>query len=356
MSIDDVHYLKKHSMKQNYSFLVNSEDRNYLTHPDPNCYIVEFTKPFRNVIGLEIIDASIPRTMYSIDKYNNELYYVIMEGNVKPGETIFKKVELEEGDYDITTFIRNMNGLIEKDGIKIESISNPPELKNKIMFKSEKGFILDMNNSTMRNALGFNLTQNKGEGHRIVPHIYNNKDEYRYFHSKQENGMNIIKSPGIVDLIGEKYIILRCEEIESHSTRSLAYSKHSLGLAKFRLGVTGYNDETISFNKTHIREFHPIGKLPKITLKFVTSNGKLYDFKGVNHNITFNIMYYEATKKIEDENFEVSHLNPNYKPNMLEYMKDLDEQDDESDESDEELTRDDIDDYKKNEMKVSRLV
>ena len=193
-----------------------------------------------------------------------------------------------------------------------------------------------MNNSTMRDVLGFNLTQNKGDGHRVVSKIYNNINHYRYFHSKINEEYNYIESPGIIDLIGEKYIILKCNEIESHSTRSLSYSKYNLGLAKFRLGVTGYNDENIYFNKTKVREFHPIGKLPKISLSFITSEGKLYDFKGINHTIIFNIIYYEATKNINDEEFNISHLNPNYNANMLEYMKTLDEQENESD-SEEDL-------------------
>jgi hypothetical protein len=359
MSIDDIHYLKKHSMKQTYTFLIDSTDRDYLKYPEPNNYVIEFTKPFKNVIGLEVIDASIPRTMFSVDKYNNTLYFKITPEDVKPDEMVFKKKIIEEGDYDITTLIREINKLLKEDGIEIESISNPPELRNRIRFKSSNAFILDMNKSTIRNVLGFNLTQNSGEGHRIVPKIYNDERYYRYFHSINNGSEHIIKAPGIVDLIGEKYIILKCDEIESHSTLSLSYSKHNLGLAKFRLGVLGYNEENVYFQKTQIREFHPIGKLPKITLKFVTSEGKLYDFKGVNHNITFNILYYEASKTKEDEEFTVSQLNPNYNANILEYMRTIDEQDNSDEEYDEEtneeLSRDNIDNYKKNELKVKGL-
>jgi hypothetical protein len=336
MSIEDVYYLKNNSMKQNYSFLVDSNDRNLLINPEPNEYIVEFTQPFKNVIGLEIVDASIPRTMYSIDKYNNILYFAITDEDININ-TLFTKIEISIGNYELLSFIKEFNSLLEEYNITIESVSNPPNLLNKIRFISNNAFILDMNKSTLRHTLGFNLPQTIQTNHRIVENIFKTNETCRYFHSKIDlNNIHTIESNGIIDLIGEKYIILQCPEIESHSTTSLSYSAHTLGLAKFRLGLVGYNDANVSFNKTKIREFHPIGKLTKITLRFITSEGNLYDFKGINHNITFNIIYYEASSHILDEKFSISQLNPNYNPNILNYKYTLDEQDDESDDEDED--------------------
>ena len=77
MSIEDVQYLKNNSIKQSYTFLVDSKDRDRVIYPNPNEYVITFSTPFKNVIGLEVIDASIPRTMYSIDVNNNTLYYYL---------------------------------------------------------------------------------------------------------------------------------------------------------------------------------------------------------------------------------------------------------------------------------------
>ena len=77
MSIEDINYLKNNSIKQNYTFLIDSTDRDRDKFPNPNKYVVEFTVPFKNVIGMEIIDASIPRTMYNIDIENNLIYYYL---------------------------------------------------------------------------------------------------------------------------------------------------------------------------------------------------------------------------------------------------------------------------------------
>ena len=39
--------------------------------------LLSLVRLFRNIIGMEIIDASIPRTMYNVDTENNSIYYYI---------------------------------------------------------------------------------------------------------------------------------------------------------------------------------------------------------------------------------------------------------------------------------------
>ena len=86
MSLDDIQFLKSHSFKQHYTFIVDSKDRDYIDNPYPNNYTIYFTEPFKNVFGLEVIDASVPRTMYNVDKNNNTLVYYV--GNVDNIETL----------------------------------------------------------------------------------------------------------------------------------------------------------------------------------------------------------------------------------------------------------------------------
>lgn len=338
MSLDDIQFLKTHSFKQHYTFIIDSKDRDYINNPHPNNYTINFTEPFKNVFGLEVIDASVPRTMYNVDINNNTLLYYVenVETDITNVELLnYTKIEIDIGDFSLPQLIQLINKkLID---LKIESLSTPPDVKNKIAFTSSKPFVLDMNNSTLRNTLGFNLSQNVNNGFFTKindPVITKNNNKFRYFISKKDNSTYRIEAPGIVDLIGEKYVILNCPEIEEHSTLSLSYSKHNLGLARFKLGTLGYNDENISIQKTSVREFHPIGKFAKMTLTFKTQNGLLYDFKGANHNITFKIYYYQAETNIP---FDKSILNPNYNPDVLQYkMNQINKQDSSDDEESEE--------------------
>jgi hypothetical protein len=347
MSIDDIQFLKTNSFKQHYTFIIDSTDRNYIDHPHPNNYTIQFTEPFKNVFGLEVIDASVPRTMYNVDKHNNTLYYYVgddIDYIINNLESLtYIKIELDIGDFSLSQLIQLLN--IKLIDLTIESLSTPPDVKNKIAFLSSKPFVLDMNNSTLRNNLGFNLSQNVNDGYFTqINDLLITKDitKFRYFISKPLDTLYRIEAPGIVDLIGEKYVILNCPEIEEHSSLSLSYSKHNLGLARFKLGTLGYNDENISIQKTNLREFHPIGKFSKMSLIFKTQDNKLYDFKGANHNITFKVHYYQTLNNIP---FDKSILNPNYNPNVLEYkMNQLNKQDSDDDLEDEEDEEDEEDD------------
>jgi hypothetical protein len=615
MSIEDVNYLKANSIKQTYTFLIDSSSRDRTIFPDPNNYVVEFSTPFRNIIGMEIIDASIPRTMYNVDIENNSIYYYIgtddNDNLIKDGVTdeieaeaiitnalivnnslnikdrgyayiknvvnlyniynsggiggaikgitislkltafssyknfvgadnsytlldfrynhlinpkisedapiivklirqnsemqaynllfrignetnekiinninlsyltqivwtisenntwqiylngttdsskihessigiknvfytdkyIGKRFELDYGDWDTsnlyisdfkiynrvlnqkelndcnnnvhTNTISNLiiwykmdviiNGTVENSGnnktinyqdvfnkldimpgdytlktfftnydelnnfeIGFKEHSDPSELTNLMDIYSRKPFILDMKRSTISENLGFDLYSNKNtQGRYIYKDIYRYNDNMiKIFHSvvndkqvKEFNDGKVdiykIVSPGIVYFIGNKYIVMKCPEIEAHLYGSLSYSKYTLGLAKFRVDNVGINSERLSITKLPVREFHPIGKLAKMSLRFETNKGTLYDFKGVNHNIVFAIYYYEPIQKKFPEG---SLLNPEYKMNYIDYQYYQEEIEGDSNDDEEDFSRDNIMDYKKKENMYS---
>lgn len=383
MSIEDINYLKSHSIKQSYTFLVDSNDRNRIKYKNPNYYSIDFSVPFKNVIGLEVIDASIPRTMYNIDYVNNKLYYYIADKNDKyivegfteivkdiedndiPYTDLFKMIEIPPGDYTFQNFVTTINNILARTGddLLVKAYTIPSEQSNLIEFISiSKAFVLDMERSTIYNILGFNLLLDADEKLKTEENMrYRFIDIYksenfetskfkRMFHSVNNNLLNAhhIISPGIVYFMGYNYIVLRCPEIEEHLYRSLSYSKYNMGLAKFRINSFGFNDEKVVITKIPLREFHPIGKLPRLTFRFEVDTGELYDFKGVNHNIVFAVYYYEPK---QNNMFKSSVLNPLYNMDFIDYRYNVDE--DESDEEDAELSRDNIDIYKKKELEYS---
>jgi len=76
MSIEDINYLYKNSVKENIIIKINSSERDKNIYPNPNNYKLYFDKPFKYVYGIDIIDAALPRTQYQIDNHNNKLYYL----------------------------------------------------------------------------------------------------------------------------------------------------------------------------------------------------------------------------------------------------------------------------------------
>jgi hypothetical protein len=491
MPVEDIDFLKKNSIKENFLFLVDSKHRNKKTYPSPNEYVVEFETPFRNIIGLNLIDASIPRTMYNVDIYNNEIAFYIYT-NTPPNS--FTTVTLETGDYTIQTLIIELNKKLRMTvdgmnvGITASALSNPPDIKNRIQFKCPYKFAFDMEASTINETLGFDAYVRRQEGTEINYDMVENELQIFYSHAFAFNrdasyalyegpkgvirtlnlmegsisqrffvpyrtniiqlnvalgdigvatfgiqmdttgvpsGMNIasgtveasytdgsysdsihlncvlegnryywivfentdtdlkiyyndvlttdntllagdsilegyelcmrvdvaddyncIKAPGIYSLVGERYIVLRCKEIEENSYRSLSYTKNPMGIAKFTLGIVGYSEERLDYSSVPAREFHPIGKLSRLTLRFETQKGKLYDFKDVNHTLTFSIKYLEPSSKTE---FTASIINSNYNGDFMKYQYSQEEQEEDSDDQEQDYNEDDFEKYKKNE-------
>lgn len=276
---------------------------------------------------------------------------------------IFNKTIIEPGNYTLKTFVTSYDEG-ENFEIGFANNSDPSELTNLINIYSKKPFILDMKRSTISETIGFDLRANAIDS----SNKYNYKSTYssnsnmiKIFHSILNNNpeknfsnsfADIYKvvSPGIVYFIGNKYIVMKCPEIEEHLYRSLSYSKFSLGLAKFRVDNVGINNERLTITKIPVREFHPIGKFAKMTLRFETNAGTLYDFKGVNHNIVFAIYYYEPTQKSMPYK---SLLNPEYKMNYIDYKYSQEQIESDSDDDEEDFSRDNINDYKKKENMYS---
>ena len=127
-----------------------------------------------------------------------------------------------------------------------------------------------------------------------------------------------VTAPGVYSLTGDRYVILRCPEIEQHLYRSRGYERYTMGLAKCKLSVYGFDETRFDFSKLPMREFHPIGKLSQMTFRFERPDGELYNFKGINHTITFAIRYYEP---FQTKEFTEYSLNRGYNPNFFQFIQ-----------------------------------
>ena len=292
------------------------------------------------------------------DGYNSSIDY----------KDIFKYIYISPGDYTFKTFITKYNELVQNNDLEImfSETTTPPELSNLIDIFSKAPLIVDMKRTTLSENLGFDLYPTANNEDRYIskspPSLRTDSVLAKMFYSRLNkdykpnvttNNKWIITSPGIVYFIGNKYIIMRCPEIEEHLYRSLSYSKYTLGLAKFRVDSVGINSEKLTITKIPVREFHPIGKLSRMTLRFETNKGSLYDFKGINHNIIFAIFYYEPIQKNVPTR---SILNPEYKMNYIDYLykqEEIEGDSDDDEDNNEDYSRDNIDDYKTKEKQYS---
>ena len=379
MSIEDINYLYKNSIKESSVILIDSSKRDKNIYQSPNSYSIILNEPFKYVYGIEILDSTIPRTMYLID-VNNDTLVFYTTSNVE------ESIILDHRDYTLDDLINSINiKLLDSSnsgalkGIQIFSVSSPSSDVSKIFFSNsselDEFYILAFK-SNMAETIGFdensinsssdytqftssdaeydNIATNNNISSYGTDNIINKTfksgigkgDHGKYAISDSFSNKQNIQSPGLINLIGDRYIKLRSSTIEQHLHNSISNSKNAIGLGLFKLGFSGYVDNRFDFINVKYRDFHPIGKLSSIDFRFETLDDKLYDFKGINHHFILNIKFYTPIQ----EQAKIDYvLNPNYNPNLIEYKKlQYDKYD--SDEDIEEITND----FKNNFLKAEK--
>ena len=112
MSIEDINYLYKNSIKDNAIIFIESHKRNRDIYSTPSEYTITFDNPFKYVYGVEVLDASIPRTMYQIDKTNNNLKVVMGDADYH----IYKLAVYNNDSYIENTTTSTSQNFQEKYG------------------------------------------------------------------------------------------------------------------------------------------------------------------------------------------------------------------------------------------------
>ena len=130
-----------------------------------------------------------------------------------------------------------------------------------------------------------------------------------------------IRPPGILNLITENYVLLRCPEIENHIRGSYDANDASPGLALFAIDVkSGYAPNNTEMTSVIYKEFHPIGRLSRLHFRFERkSDGELYDFKGVDLHFILSVKMFAPAKINEGAELKYT-LNPNYKPDYQGFL------------------------------------
>lgn len=489
--MEDITYMRRYGVEEAYLLLIDSSQRDKRHDKHPNNYDVVFTTPFRNVVGIDIVTASIPRTQYVIEDNSNTFTYRLLKS------TNWTTITMPTGDYAITNLVNVVNTQLAKANspLTIQAVSSPATIKNKIQIYSQVPFVVNMSQSTMRRALGFNeppttelavtgaydmppnyldtdqdtfysniststgtgqvptfsgpqaseginqlpvtatrfvrqkfVATSKGAVTQValyatiqgilpstdgklnfvvtdlqgkefatgtvpVPNppdaglpaylsdtttsaglLLSNETYYLIFYDADMPGdgsddcynlfstrlltadntqtvsvgtgsslANVswsdyeftsedtcvgvqvtppvyqVTSPGLYDLTGERYINVRCSQIEDHMFGARAYEKYNVGMAKIDLGVFGYSDSRFDFSSLPPRRFHPISRLNRLSFRFERLDGSLYNFYGVDHTMVLSVRYL-VTDQSKTDIDKIRILNPNYNPNLQDYI------------------------------------
>ena len=168
MTIEDINYLYENSTKENIILLIDSAKRNRKLYPYVAEFQVDFIEPFHFVYGINILDTTIPRTMFMIeDEINNQLSYIVgydMFKNYKNNvyEITFKPQDFSTGDSFFQAIDSQLYNKFNTSQIMMDNgddIDTPYIRLNEDYpiprFTKLEPFMMDMSIITMKTVLGF---------------------------------------------------------------------------------------------------------------------------------------------------------------------------------------------------------
>lgn len=281
----------------------------------------------RIVIGAVFFDAALvsPAT-YSAARASG-LYELEIANLVR---------SLEPGTYDVLTLINDLNDLLNPSTLEVEATTPIPRKQGKLVFSSSSYFAFDADRGDLVKALGFGVYPYAIRApDRHAPVTVGDNDFV--YGAVSSGGRYRLFAPGLVSLLGERFLILRIPEIETHLYGSFAYNRFTPGVGMFKNAASfgAITNLRFDFVTAPRKPFHPIGKLSRLTVRFETPSGQLYDFKGVNHQIMAQIKFYVPYR--DRMEFKGSLLNPEYDPDVRVYMtskKTIEQREDSGDEED----------------------
>jgi hypothetical protein len=230
--------------------------------------------------------------------------------------------ELALGNYDILSITNDLSDIMNTYFIDVEPTTSPPKKEGKIMMSSRNYFLLNASIGGILESMGFDTRPSFSEtSSNFKSWVIG--DNFMVYGGVIDTTLSSLSykiiSPGLINLLGERFCILRIKELEDHLFGSYSYMSFTPGIGMFKMTAGAGGVTNLRFDYTNLvrKPFHPIGKLDRLSLKFETAKGHLYDFKGVNHQLMFIIKFFVPSKK---EKFTKSILNPNYDPNIMKYL------------------------------------
>lgn len=165
---DDVQWLRSQGgvAEKSFMFLVDSSMRDVTAWPTPSEYVVTLPMPLRNVFAVDLVDATIPRTEYSVERDSCSVVFAVSQAHATVREARAAGVALTArvvpGDYTLVQLVESLSAAMVTTclqagvvPVRVEHVSNPSELTNRVRFICSSPFAVFMDASPIRHVVGF---------------------------------------------------------------------------------------------------------------------------------------------------------------------------------------------------------
>lgn len=153
MPIDDVQYLLRNSEVEEMVTYVDSSQRNKTLYPSPNGYAITFSEPFRDVVGVNVLNCLTPRTVYNVDVGNNKLRIRFMDTGA------WETVAFPPLDYTLDDLLVYWSSFLadrytDPSRLTVTAVADDLWASGMVYVRSDVAFELDLTASTIREVIG----------------------------------------------------------------------------------------------------------------------------------------------------------------------------------------------------------
>ena len=270
--------------------VVNSYDRDKSKYPNANKYTIQLQTEYRDVVGVELTSASFPNSGYIVDQNNNLLHFQDTTTDINSDNV--RVAEIEPGDWPLTGAGTTLSDKI-KEALDLASDDNTYTVtvdipRKKFTISQDGGGTgvfqlifegMPMHYDAMRNVTDvFYIDRSIG---RLIG-----------FDRRNKEGAISYTSNLTYDLRPDSFLVLRIRNLErmesvNHTVdRGFAIISQDKSFNNFQFAK---DTDGIS-NHRYVKYFiSPIHRLTEFDIEIRTLDGKLYDFNGHDHYMTFEI-------------------------------------------------------------------
>jgi hypothetical protein len=282
---------------------IDSRQRDPIRDPNSNSYRIYLNTTYDNVISMQLYHALVAKTDYNIHEYNNIInvaeyavdgvtvtasYKVTIPiGNYSAGhfakqikDSLTAASLASGGSFTFTVSINSTDGLTNK--LSISSSGNikllfstgadADKIKTTNLTYSQKNYIA--HTVSARSSMGFNITdvQNWNTGAPLV--------------------LIPIVSPNKINLLGEMYVLMEVKTNSQNDPVDILESNDSENDNKFfKIPFDKEMDFVKSWDIEHtmVKYYNEPTKLTYLDIRFLTFDGNLYNFRGIDNSIVIKI-------------------------------------------------------------------
>jgi len=241
MSVEDIDFLKENCIKESIIVLIDSKERDLKRFPEPGEFQVDFVEPFSFVYGIEILDTTIPRTMFMMEEGLNNLFvyncgswynlFSSKEHNVEQ-HLKFATQDYSSADAFVNAIVEQIRVYEDEAGLNIANsnfeismdFDSNPEVSHSrdnqshpiVRFISKVPFFINATKSTCKDIFGFNS---------LNTHSTENSLSLRSMISPGKN-RNVDMSNRYKTTLPSSKINLVSTEMNSHDPDSLTITVH----------------------------------------------------------------------------------------------------------------------------------